>query len=152
GCSAPTPRMPLRTLAYSFALLGRGRDAEGKALPALFEIRDAMRAHPDLVAGEGRLDTLLMRAVPGAVTKAGAEGVHAIALPDRGIGIALKIEDGSRRALGPAVVSTLEALGVIGAAERSALARHAGERLRNFAGIEVGEIRGIARLEQEAAG
>jgi L-asparaginase II len=152
GCSAPTPRMPLQTLAYSFALLGRGEDASGADLPALTLIRDAMRAYPELVAGEGRLDTLLMRAVPGMVTKAGAEGVHAIALPDRGIGIALKIEDGSRRALGPAVVSTLEALGVIGAAERAALAQHAGERLRNYAGIEVGEIRGIARLEREAAG
>lgn len=152
GCSAPTPRMQLRTLAYSFALLGRGHDATGEELAALTVIRDAMRAHPELVAGEGRLDTLLMRAVPGSVAKAGAEGVHAIALPDRGIGIALKIEDGSSRALGPAVVSTLEALDVIGAVERAALAQYAGERLRNFAGIEVGEIRGIARLEREAAG
>jgi L-asparaginase II len=54
--------------------------------------------------------------------------------------------------LGPAVVSTLEQLGVIGAAERDSLAQHAGERLRNFAGIEVGEIRGVARLDRAGAG
>lgn len=148
GCSAPTPRLPLRTIAYGFALLARGVDASGKELPGLAQIRDAMRAHPDLVAGEGRIDTLLMRAVPGAVAKAGAEGVHATGIPERGIGIAIKVEDGSRRALGPAVTSALQALGIIGEVERQALAKHAGERIRNAAGIDVGEIRGVARLEQ----
>jgi L-asparaginase II len=152
GCSAPTPRMPLQTLAFSFALLARGKDRAGVDVPALAEIRDAMLAHPDLVAGPGRLDTLLMAAVPGVIAKAGAEGVHATGLPDRGVGIAIKIEDGSRRALGPAVTSTLAAFGVIGEPERSALARHAGERLRNYAGLTVGEIRGVACLELEDAG
>lgn len=146
GCSAPTPRMPLATLAHAFALLASGRDASGKEVPALARIRDAMRGHPGMVAGEGRLDTLLMRALPGAVAKAGAEGVHAAGVPERGIGIAVKIEDGSRRALGPAVTSVLEALGLIGAREKAALAQHAGDRLRNFAGLEVGAVRGVVRL------
>lgn len=146
GCSAPTPRLPLTTLAHSFALLASGRDATGKEVPALARIRDAMRRHPEMVAGEGRLDTLLMRALPGAIAKAGAEGVHATGIPDRGIGIAVKIEDGTRRALGPAVTSTLEALGLIGAREKAALAQHAGDRLRNFAGLEVGAVRGVVRL------
>jgi L-asparaginase II len=150
GCSAPTPRMPLATLARAFALLATGRDAEGAPVPALAQIRDAMQEHPELVAGPGRLDTLLMRAVPSAVAKAGAEAVHAIGLVDRGVGIAVKVEDGTRRALGPAVTSVLEALGVLGPVERGALAQHAGERLRNAAGLEVGLIRGVARLEGEA--
>lgn len=148
GCSAPVPRLPLRTLAHSFALLARGKDSAGVAVPALAEIRDAMRSHPDLVAGEGRLDTLLMRARPGIVTKAGAEGVHAAGIPETGIGVAIKVEDGSRRALGPAVTSVLGALGVIGESERRSLAEHAGERLRNYAGLEVGAIRGVARLKR----
>ena len=146
GCSAPTPRMPLATLAHAFALLATGRDASGMDLPALARIRDAMRGHPDMVAGEGRLDTLLMRALANAVSKAGAEGVHATGFLDRGIGIAVKIEDGTRRALGPAVTSTLESMGLIGARERAALAQHAGDRLRNFAGLEVGAVRGVVRL------
>jgi L-asparaginase II len=152
GCSAPTPRMPVRMLAYAFALLASGVDRSGRENPALAQIRDAMRAHPDLVAGEGRIDTLLMRAVPGAVAKAGAEGVHASGIPERGIGIAVKIEDGSRRALGPAVTSTLQSLGVIRESERKAMAAHAGERLKNAAGLDVGEIRGVARLEKGGQG
>jgi L-asparaginase II len=139
-------------LAYAFALLARGRDGAGAVVPALLQIRDAMRAHPELVSGEGRIDTLIMRTVPGVVAKVGAEGVHVTGIPERGIGIAIKIEDGTRRALGPAVVSTLESLGVIGEAERYELAKLAGERLRNFAGLDVGEIRGVVRLEQGDAG
>lgn len=148
GCSAPTPRMPLATLAHAFALLASGRDASGVEQPALARIRDAMRRHPEMVAGEGRLDTLLMRALPGAVSKAGAEGVHATGIPEGGIGIAVKIEDGNRRALGPAVASTLEALGRIGPAEKAALAQHAGDRIRNHAGLEVGLVRGVVRLRR----
>ncbi len=147
GCSAPTPRMPLDTLARAFALLASGRDAAGAQVPALAQIRNAMRQHPELVAGPGRLDALLMRAIPSSVTKAGAEAVHAVGLVDQGVGIAVKVEDGSRRALGPAVASVLEALGVLGEAQRRALAQHAEERLRNAAGLEVGLIRGVARLE-----
>ncbi|HEU5310158.1 MAG TPA: asparaginase, partial [Candidatus Eisenbacteria bacterium] len=152
GCSAPTPRMPLTTLAHAFALLASGRDAAGKDVPALARIRDAMRHHPEMVAGEGRLDTLLMRALPDSVAKAGAEGVHVTGILDRGIGIAVKIEDGTRRALGPAVTSALEALGLIGAGEKTALAQHAGDRLRNFAGLEVGAVRGVVRLRGTEGG
>jgi len=147
GCSAPTPRMPLVTLARAFALLASGQDADGAPVPALATIRDAMQEHPEMVAGPARLDTLLMRALPSVVAKAGAEAVHAIGLVDRGVGIALKVEDGQRRALGPAVVSVLDALGLLGPSERRDLAQHAGERLRNAAGREVGLIRGVARLE-----
>jgi L-asparaginase II len=142
--------MPLATLAYAFALLARGVSAGGTALPALAEIRDAMRAHPELVAGDDRLDTLLMRSVARVVTKAGAEGMHATGFLDRGVGIAVKIEDGSRRALGPAVVSTLESLEYLSDSERTLLARHAGEQtLRNFAGLTVGSVRGVARLTRK---
>lgn len=149
GCSAPNPRMPLSTLAFAFALLGRGTDAGGGARPALGEIRDAMRDHPEFVAGEGLLDTLLMRTLPGIVTKIGAEAVHAIALPEQGWGIALKIEDGSDRAMGPATFAVLEALGAAGPAERERLGTFAGRVIRNQAGLEVGDIRGVARLVRE---
>ncbi|MGE5175869.1 MAG: asparaginase [Hyphomicrobiales bacterium] len=149
GCSAPTPRMPLTTLARAFALLATARDHAGRPVPGLATIRDAMRAHPENVAGEGRLDTILMRAVATAVSKAGAEGMHATGLLDRGVGIAVKIEDGSRRALGPAAVSTLVEVGALDDAAREALAAQAEERLRNFAGLTVGAIRGVARLRKE---
>lgn len=151
GCSAPNPRMTLATLARAFALLGRGEDASGAPSPALAAIRDAMRAHPEMVAGEGLLDTLLMRTRPGIVTKIGAEAVHAIAIPERGWGIALKIEDGSDRAVGPATVSVLEGLGLLVPADRERLGAFAGTTLRNQAGLEVGDIRGVACLVREPA-
>lgn len=151
GCSAPTPRIPLTTLAHSFALLARGADRGGRPVPALAQIRDAMRAHPEMVAGEGRLDTIVMRTVANVVCKAGAEAVHAAGLLDRGIGIAVKIEDGSRRALGPAAVGALGEVGALGAAVSAALAEQAERRLQNSAGLEVGAIRGCVRLTWEGA-
>lgn len=148
GCSAPTPRMPLASLARAFALLSLGRDAAGRDVPGLTTIRDAMMVHPEHVASEGRLDTLLMRALPGrVVSKAGAEGMHAAGFPRRGVGIAVKIADGGRRALGPAVVGVLSRLGLLTASERDALAHQAETRLSNYAGLEVGAIRAMLSLE-----
>jgi len=150
GCSAPTPRMPLTTLARAFALLAAGVDSAGRPVPALMEIRDAMRSHPVEVAGEGRLDTTLMRAQRELVAKAGAEAVHATAVVGKGIGIAVKVADGSRRALAPAVVAVLSEAGVLDAEARRALDSLVDERLTNHAGIEVGAIRGVARLGKES--
>jgi L-asparaginase II len=152
GCSAPAPRMPLATLAHAVALLARGRDAAGRAIPALAMIRDAMRAHPENVAGEGRLDTLLMRVLEGrVVSKAGAEGVHATGDVERGIGIAVKISDGSRRALKPAVLGVLEGFGLLSPEERSIIAPPAEWRLRNSAGLEVGSVAAVVSLRRAQA-
>jgi L-asparaginase II len=81
-----------------------------------------MRSAPYLVAGRGRSDTRLMEAVPGLVCKVGAEGLHCAAVPDAGIGVAVRIEDGSDRAAAPALVRTLDLLGVLDRAQRAALA------------------------------
>lgn len=150
GCSAPTPRLPLRTLARGFALLARGIDATGAPVPALAQIRDAMELHPEMVAGEGRLDTRLMRAVRGLLAKAGAEAVHATGVAGTGIGIAVKVGDGTRRALAPAVLSVLAEAGVLDAEALRHLSDMADERLTNHAGLDVGAIRGVARLTREA--
>ena len=69
-----------------------------------------MRQHPQLVAGTGREDTLLMRAVPGLVAKGGAEGVHVAAHPD-GRAVAVKVADGSERARVPVMLAALRSLG-----------------------------------------
>jgi L-asparaginase II len=150
GCSAPTPRMPLWTLARGFALLAAGVDAAGRPAPALEQIREAMRAHPESVAGEGRLDTRIMRAAPMLVAKAGAEAVHATGVVGNPAGIAVKVGDGTRRALAPAVVAVLAEAGVLDAEALRVLGPLAEERLTNHAGLEVGAIRGIARLTREA--
>src|SRR5439155_549846 len=149
GCSAPTPRIPLATLARAFALFSRGVDARGRPVPALVQIRDAMAAHPEHVAGEGRLDTLLMRRLPGVVvSKAGAEGMHAIAHVKRGIGIAVKIADGGRRALKPAVLAVLEQLALLTGEDREVLQPADEMVLKSYAGLVEGEEQALHRLEQ----
>ena len=106
GCGAPVFAFSLTALARSFQRLV---DAE----PGTPERRvaDEMRAHPELVAGTGADDTVLMRAVPGLLTKVGAEGVVAAAMPGAGA-VALKISDGSSRARTPVLLSGLRRLGV----------------------------------------
>ncbi len=70
-----------------------------------------MRAHPWLVGGTGRLETVLMSEVPGTLAKSGAEGVLVAALPD-GTALAAKVDDGHSRALGPVLLDVLAAAGV----------------------------------------
>jgi L-asparaginase II len=91
GCGVPTFALSLREMAGVFAGLATGEPAGADAVVA------AMTAHPELVGGPQAVDTLVMRALPGAVAKRGAEGVLCAGLPD-GRGVALKVEDGANRA------------------------------------------------------
>jgi L-asparaginase len=92
-CGAPTLRLQLAQMALLYAHLGASRHAE------LEQISRAMLAHPDLVAGEGRFDTELMQRSHGQVlSKGGAEGIQCLSRIGEGMGVAIKVEDGSRRA------------------------------------------------------
>lgn len=106
GCGAPVFAFSLTALAKAFQRLV-------EAAPGTPERRvaDAMRAHPELVAGTSADDTVLMRAVPGLLAKGGAEGVVAVAVPGVGA-VAIKIEDGAMRARTPVLLSALQRLGV----------------------------------------
>lgn len=109
GCGAPLFAVTLRGLARAFARLVTAEPATPERLVA-----DAMRAHPHLVGGTGREATDLLAGVPGLLTKDGAEGVFAAALPD-GSAVALKIDDGGNRARTPVLVRELRRLGATGA-------------------------------------
>jgi len=100
GCGVPTFVAPLRALARGLLDIGGGPEAE------------AMRAHPFLVGGTGRLDTDLMAAAPQVLIKSGAEGLACLSAD--GLGIALKVRDGAARARGPAAMSVLGQLGLVG--------------------------------------
>ncbi|MFJ5225551.1 asparaginase [Streptomyces sp. NPDC088400] len=106
GCGAPLMAIGLTGLARAFRhfVLAEPGTAEGR-------VADAMRAHPEYVAGTRRSDTWLMREVPGTLSKMGAEAVQAVALAD-GRALAFKIEDGGSRALGPVLARALQLLGV----------------------------------------
>jgi L-asparaginase II len=114
GCGVPAFAMPLKNLATGFARVATGESLEKDLADAARTVRDAMRAHPFLVAGTGRLDTDLMRAT-NLVTKMGAEGVFGVGSPD-GWGMALKVSDGAGRAVRPAVLGALTRRGVDAAA------------------------------------
>jgi L-asparaginase II len=99
----------------------------------------AMREHPHLVAGTGRTDTALMRAVPGVVSKGGAEALFCAAILDQGVGVAVKVADGGDRAAGPAMIHALEILGAVDATALEAL-RPVARRPVLGGGRPVGEI------------
>ncbi|MBA2568691.1 MAG: asparaginase [Actinobacteria bacterium] len=103
GCGVVTVAMPLRTMAHAVSRIER--IAGGGA------VAGAMRAHPELMLGPVTLDTELMRAHTGWIAKGGAEALLCAASPD-GLGIALKVEDGSARALRPALGAFLAQLGL----------------------------------------
>ncbi|HEY7732771.1 MAG TPA: asparaginase [Gaiellaceae bacterium] len=102
GCGVPTFALPLERMAAAFARLP-ARDGAPRALAAV-------RAHPELVRGPLAADSQLMRQLPGWTAKGGAEGLLCACSPD-GVGIAVKVEDGAFRALGPAVGELLRRLG-----------------------------------------
>lgn len=106
GCGAPLMAISLVGLARAFRsfVLSEPGTAERR-------VGDAMRAHPEYVAGTRRPDTWLMREVPGTLSKMGAEAVQAVALAD-GRALAFKIDDGATRALGPVLARSLRLLGI----------------------------------------
>jgi L-asparaginase II len=104
GCGAPLFALSLTAVARAFSRLARATGG------AEARVADAMREHPELVGGTGRSATELMNGIPGLIAKDGAEGVYAAALPD-GSAVAVKIDDGSLRAVEPAVVAGLRRMG-----------------------------------------
>ncbi|MGY1622662.1 asparaginase [Geodermatophilus sp. SYSU D00965] len=135
GCGAPQHALPLTGLARGVSsLVEAPPESHGRS------VADAMRAHPWFVAGTGRDDTELMRAVDGLLVKVGADGVHVAALPGRGA-VALKLDDGGERGRTPALCAGLARLGV----PEEQLAPFASTPVTGGDGV-VGEVRSAAVL------
>lgn len=156
GCSAPVFGLSIQALARSYAqLVGiRHTDLEPALAAAAEQVVGAMLSFPELVGGSHhRLDTDLMRASRGRiVSKVGAEGVQLLGvLPcqqyPKGLGIAIKIEDGdTRRARDPVVIETLRQLGVLDNDQLTQLAPYRRSTVFNHRGLEVGEVRTCFKL------
>jgi L-asparaginase II len=155
GCGIPTFALTVETMARMFARLVA--DGGGAAR----RVVGAMVKHPEMVEGDGELDTELTRAGAGRlVSKVGAEGVYAAGVfpcerwPD-GLGLAFKVEDGDKgdRARSPAAVELLRQLGVLSEGQISStpLSRLARQTLKNHRGDEVGEVRPAFRLPAAGA-
>jgi L-asparaginase II len=107
GCGAPLLSSSLTGLARAFRTLATATDGPEHRVAA------AMRAHPEFVSGTRRDEAALLRAVPGAIAKAGAESCYAVALPD-GRAVALKTDDGAARVRPVLMAAALDRLGVLG--------------------------------------
>lgn len=143
GCGVPVFRLPLKNLARAYGgLADPGRSGWGEPRQAAARrLVKACLAHPEMIAGDERLCTDLMRAAPGRLlAKVGGEGSYAVAWPERGLGMALKVTDGAMRALGPAIVGWLRHLGALSDDEVQALASHARPPIKNHRGRIVGEL------------
>ncbi len=149
GCGVPTPTLPLAEMAMAYARLAERSTVAGSPTAAVVA---AMTSHPELTSSPGREPLRVMQATGGRLlAKEGAEGVLCIAGIDAGWGMALKVEDGARRAVGPAAVEALVRLGLVDAREREALRELADVPILSTRGATVGRIH-PRRSDGSAAG
>jgi L-asparaginase II len=141
GCSAPNYALPLARLAAAYAQFAAGDDAAQAA------VRYAMLRHPDLVSGTARIDLALAQTGGGDwIAKAGADGVQAIGMRSRGLGIAVRIADGNARALHTVTAEVLYQMGLISKPAGSPLAHIFRPSLTNHQGLTVGSLRPLFEI------
>jgi len=142
GCGIPTLGMPLTALARAMARMAAPDTLDPPHADAARRIAAAMTTYPEMVRGTGGFDTILMTAGKGRfVTKTGAEGVHIAIVPERRIGVAVKVRDGAGRASEVALMALLDDLGLIDDAVRGRLGPIAEPEIPNAAGRIVGILR-----------
>ena len=138
GCGLPTYSLPLTRVAVACARFAAAA-AEGGPAATLV---GAMTGHPDFVAGTGRLCTLLMRQTRGRLfAKVGAEGYYCAGIPEQRLGLALKVDDGARRASEPALLAVLHMLDALSDDDFVALHDFARPQVLNTRGEVVGDLR-----------
>jgi len=146
GCGVVCFGLPLRNMAWAYARLGAESKAgysAGEGTPGGATLLGAMMRHPEILAGEGRACTEMMRAHPGrVVTKTGAAGVYCALVTVEGLGIALKIEDGNGQAAALAMAAVLLTLGL-----RPQPQALMSQPILNTRGERVGELRAAGALE-----
>ena len=142
GCGLPAPTMPLLKLGHATARFAKPVDLPGTRAQAIYRLHEAITNEPLYVAGHGTVVSELNEVTKGAVlAKTGAEGIVTAALPERGLGIALKITDGSDRARSVALLAILDHLDALSDEEKQQLQAHISPTLFNSRGHAVGKIR-----------
>lgn len=147
GCSIPTYAVPLKSFARGFARMATGRGFSPERAKAAKRLLSACMAEPSLVAGTGKADVALMQAAPGSIfVKTGAEGVYCAALPELGLGIALKCDDGADRAAEVTIAAVLAKLLHGDEALAAKLTKLAYPTVESRVGAKVGLLRPTAAL------
>ncbi|KAA3519745.1 asparaginase [Agrobacterium vitis] len=142
GCSIPTYAVPLKALAHGFARMATGQGLEPLRAKASRRLIDACMAEPYYVAGTARACTKMMQVAPGQIfAKTGAEGVFCAVLPQQGLSIAVKADDGTTRAAEAMVTALLARYFEKDSCERLALMAIANKPMHNWTGRHVGDVR-----------
>jgi L-asparaginase II len=152
GCSIPTFAIPLRKLAHAFARVGTGIGLGEAHAAAAKRLRGAVAKAPQRVAGTGRFDTRVMARLGERVfCKVGAEGVYCAALPERGLGVAIKVDDGNTaRACEVVMAAVIEAFVALDDGEATFMRGFSDATLANWNGIEVGRLAAATALRSLA--
>ena len=141
GCSVPTWAVPVANLACAFAKFGTGRGLTPDRAKAAARLRAACAQKPWHVGGTARFCTEIMGLLgPRVLVKTGAEGVFCAALPELGLGVAIKCDDGAGRAAEAIMAALIARFVRLADAERATVASFARPTLRNWNGIEVGSL------------
>jgi L-asparaginase II len=149
GCAIPTYAIPIKALARGFARFGAGDRLTPARAAATRRIREAVAAHPDMVAGTGRFDTIVMKALGlRAFVKTGAEGVYCAALPQLGLGLAVKADDGAARAAQVVIAALIDRFLPMDDEARARLAPFVAPSLRSWNGVTVGALRPASALAE----
>lgn len=147
GCGVPVFRMPIKNMALAYANLSNPNKFSPERQKACKAITEAMTKYPQMVAGSDRFTTLLMEYFKGRiVAKDGSEGIFCLGIPEKGLGVAIKIEDGAERALAPVVLRTLEELGILSEEDKEHFKDFYSAPAKNFRGETVGEVRPVFTL------
>ena len=147
GCSIPTYAIPLSALAKAFAQIGTGEGVGPERAKAFARIRKAVAAHPFMVAGTGRFDTDAMGIFGERLfCKTGAEGVYCASLPEQGLGIAMKCDDGAGRATQVMMAAVIAHYLPMSEAESQRFKPLQAPALVNWNKITVGHLRSVARF------
>ncbi|TDH38801.1 asparaginase [Pseudohoeflea suaedae] len=147
GCSIPTYAVPLKSIAHGFARMATGVRLGAERAKAAKMLMSACMAEPFYVAGTGRACTELMELAPGRIfVKVGAEGVYCGAIPELGLGIALKCEDGAERAANVMIAAVLAKLLTDDAELSAKLAEMARPKLSNWNKMMVGGLQPAGEL------
>lgn len=147
GCGIPTVAIPLGNLALAMARFADPHHEPEERQRACRRILQAVAREPAMIAGTERFCTKVIEVTrERALVKTGAEGVYCAALPELGLGVALKVEDGTGRAAEVLMGHLLVALGVLSEAEQQTLACWLRPPILNRAGATVGEIRAVGPL------
>ena len=141
GCGVPVHAMPIYNMALGFSNLINYNSKDEKTSKAYKLIVDSMRKYPEMVSGEGRLDlSLAIASKNNILAKAGGEALSCSGILDRGWGMAVKIADGTQRAIGPAVIETLKQMGLLNEKQICKIKKFSHPLIKNFRGDQVGFI------------